>query len=168
MLTRGQLLRGRTNLDRHLGKLLLALEGSGRFAATGSGLPGGLSQLFELALVGLADTGRLEGGLVVGVSVGHGVSPPSRRGCGSRKELTSLSGHAFVRSMVRVWYHLRHQAEKLAPRAKANEYNNTNYKKMQQYTRIIFISPLSEGHFRIVASPYNLLNSQKCLVGLMW
>lgn len=25
--------------------------------------------------------------------------------CGSRKELTSLSGHAFVRSMARVWYY---------------------------------------------------------------
>ena len=70
--------------------------------------------------------------------------------------------------MVRVWCHLRHQAEKLAPRAKANEYNNTNYKKMQQYTRIIFIFRPPAGLFRIATFLYNPPNSQKYPADLTW
>ena len=59
--------------------LLLALKGSGRFAATGSGLLCSLSQLFELVLVSLAGAGRLEGGLMFFVRPRHRGSPPLRR-----------------------------------------------------------------------------------------
>ena len=96
-------------------RLLLTLESSSSLSATGSSLLCGLGQLFELALVGLADAGRLEGGLMFFVRPRHRGSPPSRRGCGSRKELTSLSSHAFVRSMTWAWCHSRHLPKKLAP-----------------------------------------------------
>ena len=69
--------------------LLTLLESPSSFSATGSGLLCGLGQLFELALVGLAGAGRLEGGLVFLVCPRHRVSPPLRRSIGDRKELTS-------------------------------------------------------------------------------
>ena len=66
LLTRSQRFRGRTNPDRlyFRTRLLLALKRSCSLSTAGSGLPGGLSQLLQLALVSLAGTGRLEGGLV--------------------------------------------------------------------------------------------------------
>ena len=47
-------------------------------------------------------------------------------------------------------------------------YNNTNYKKMQQYIRIIFIFRPPEGLFRIATFPYNPPNSQKYPADLTW
>lgn len=92
-------------------------------------------------------------------------SPPQLR---QQKELTPLSDHTFVRSMTWAWCHSRHLPKKLAPSNKSVYYNNTNYKKMQQYTRIIFIFRPPAGLFRILASPYNPLNSQKYPAGLGW
>ena len=57
--------------------LLLALKGSGRFAATGSGLLCGFCQLSLLVLVRSTVPGRLKGFPVVGVSVGHEGFTPS-------------------------------------------------------------------------------------------
>lgn len=71
------------------------------------------------------------------------VSPPSRRGCGNRKELTPLSDHAFVRSMVRVWCHLRHQAEKLASSTKAFTIITLTIKKCNNISEYFYISPAS-------------------------
>ena len=44
------------------------------------------------------------------VSSHESFSPPPRRGCGDRKELTPLSNYAFVRSIVGVQCHSRHLA----------------------------------------------------------
>ena len=60
-------------------RLLLALKGSGRFAATGSSLLCGFRQLSLLILVRSTVLGGLKGGLVVGIGIHHGVSPPLRR-----------------------------------------------------------------------------------------
>ena len=71
----------------------------------------------------------------------HGVSPPPRRSIGDRKELTLLSNHTFVRSMVRTWCHSRHLIEELAPRTKANEYHNTKCKNSNNMLKIFLYFP---------------------------
>jgi len=71
------------------------------------------------------------------------VSPPSRRGCGNRKELTPLSSHAFVRSMTWVWCHSRHQAEKLSPSTKAFIIITLIIKKCNNILEYFYISPAS-------------------------
>ena len=67
-------------------RLLLALKGSGRFAATGSGLLCGLGQLSLLVLVRSTVPGRLKGFLVVGVGPSRhkGFHPLSAASCGKR------------------------------------------------------------------------------------
>lgn len=110
LLTRSQRFRGRTNPDRlyFRTRLLLALKRSCSLSTAGSGLPGGLSQLLQLALVSLAGTGRLEGGLVFLACPRHeGFHPLPAAVAARRKELTPLSNHAFVRSMIKTRRHLR-------------------------------------------------------------
>lgn len=60
---------------------------------------------------------RFAAAVVVGLK--DGFHPLSAASCGSRKELTSLSSHAFVRSMTWAWCHSRHLPEKLALSTKA-------------------------------------------------
>lgn len=76
-------------------RLLLALEGATSLVAAPPGLFGRLGQLFELASVGLAGAGRLQGGPVVLVGPCHGVSHPlSAASCGGRPGIsrTAIGG----------------------------------------------------------------------------
>ena len=83
---------------------------------------------------------RFAAAVVVGLK--DGFHPLSAASCGNRKELTPLSDHAFVRSMVRVWCHLRHQAEKLAPSTKAFTIITLTIKKCNNIPEYFYISPV--------------------------
>lgn len=84
---------------------------------------------------------RFAAAVVVGLK--DGFHPLSAASCGNRKELTPLSDHAFVRSMVRVWCHLRHQAEKLASSTKAFTIITLTIKKCNNISEYFYISPAS-------------------------
>ena len=84
---------------------------------------------------------RFAAAVVVGLK--DGFHPLSAASCGNRKELTPLSDHAFVRSMVRVWCHLRHQAKKLAPSTKAFTIITLTIKKCNNISEYFYISPAS-------------------------
>ena len=84
---------------------------------------------------------RFAAAVVVGLK--DGFHPLSAASCGNRKELTPLSDHAFVRSMVRVWCHLRHQAEKLASSTKAFIIITLTIKKCNNIPEYFYISPAS-------------------------
>lgn len=84
---------------------------------------------------------RFAAAVVVGLK--DGFHPLSAASCGNRKELTPLSDHAFVRSMVRVWCHLRHQAEKLASSTKAFIIITLIIKNATIYQNNFYISPAS-------------------------
>lgn len=84
---------------------------------------------------------RFAAAVVVGLK--DGFHPLSAASCGNRKEPTPLSDHAFVRSMVRVWCHLRHQAEKLAPSTKAFTIITLTIKKCNNISEYFYISPAS-------------------------
>ena len=131
LLTRGQWFRGRTNPDRQitrLGILVSTLEADLPTTATS------VARIPEGPLPGpIAARARLRAS-VPHVGTFHtrqGFSPPLRRSIGDRKELTPLSNHAFVRSMVRTLHHSRHQIEELASLNKSNSIYINKIKKCQ-------------------------------------
>lgn len=133
----GQRFRGRTNPDCQ--RNILPVELAGSVISTGCCVFHRLLfqenriQAVQNRLVGATFNGVFIVTLGINARPGlissQGSSPPPRRSIGDRKELTPLSNHAFVRSMVRTWCHSRHLIEELAPRVKANKYHNTNCKK---------------------------------------
>jgi hypothetical protein len=87
--------------------------------------------------------------------------------CGDRKELASCQSMLLCEA----YSGLDIICDVLSEVSSVNKsvyYNNTNYEKMQQYTRIIFIFRPPAGLFRIAAFPYNPPNSQKYSADLTW